>query len=100
MKTSLKKIWENRDQILEGIKNAVIRDEFVEDVAKMRHDICDGCELKGKKCVVRGTAPCCDECGCSLSIKTRSLSSFCPHPDGPKWQAIMTEEEEDNLEKL
>lgn len=100
MKTSLKKIWENRDQILEGIKNAVIRDEFVEDVAKMRHDICDTCELKGKKCIVRGTAPCCNDCGCSLSIKTRSLSSFCTHPDGPKWNAIMTEEEEDNLEKL
>lgn len=100
MKTNLKTIWKNRKQILDGIKNSIIRDAFVENVAKMRHDICDTCELKGTKCVIKGTAPCCNDCGCSLAFKTRSLSSFCPHPDGPKWEALMTEEEEDKLENL
>jgi len=78
MKAALKAIWENRNAILEGIKNSVVRDEFVEDVARMRYDVCN-------------------ECGCSLQFKTRSLSSECPLG---KWQAIATEEEEDKLENL
>ena len=97
MKAALRAIWENKTQILEGIKNSVIRDEFVEDVARMRFDDCDECSIKGKKCAVKGTAPCCNECGCSLTFKTRSLSSECPLG---KWQAIATEEEEDKLEQL
>jgi hypothetical protein len=82
---------------MEGIKNAVLRDEFVEDVAKLRHEICDSCPSKGKKCAVKGTSPCCNECGCSLAFKTRSLSSECPLG---KWVAIATEEEEDKLDAL
>ena len=100
MKNILKIIWDNKTQIMEGIKNAVLRDEFVEDVARLRHDVCDSCPSKGKKCAVKGTGPCCNECGCSLSFKTRSLSSFCPHPDGPKWKKIMSEKEEDKINKL
>jgi hypothetical protein len=100
MKASLKTIWENRKGILEGIKNSIVKDEFVEDVARMRHEICNNCELKGDECVVKGTSPCCNECGCSLAFKTRSLSSLCPHPDGAKWKAIATEEEEDELDNL
>jgi hypothetical protein len=97
MKTTLKTIWENKTKILEGIKNSIIRDEFVEDVAKMRNDICNNCSSKGKKCAVKGTGPCCNECGCSLAFKTRSLSSDCPLD---KWQAIVTEEEEEILDNL
>lgn len=100
MRAVLKTIWENRKGILEGIKNSVIRDEFVEDIARMRHDICDGCEhldTKGKGCAVKGTQPCCSDCGCSLAFKTRSLSSECPKG---KWDAIATEEEEDELDNL
>jgi len=100
MKAALKAIWENRKGILEGVKNSIIRDELVEDIARMRYDICDECEhidVKGKKCAVKGTQPCCAECGCSLQFKTRSLSSECPLG---KWQAIATEEEEDALDNL
>lgn len=97
MKAVLKAIWENRKGIVEGIKNSIIRDEFVEDIARMRHDICDNCDVKGKKCAVKGTGPCCNECGCSLAFKTRSLSSSCPLG---KWEALMTEEEEDALDNL
>ena len=100
MTNILKTIWKNKSQIMEGIKNAVLRDEFVEDVAKLRYEVCNSCELKGKKCAVRGTGPCCNECGCSLAFKTRALSSECPHPNGPKWKAILTEEEEDKLDEL
>lgn len=100
MKAALKAIWENRKGILEGVKNSIIRDELVEDIARMRYDICDECEQidnKGKECAVKGTQPCCAECGCSLQFKTRSLSSECPLG---KWQAIATEEEEDELDNL
>jgi hypothetical protein len=97
MKNTLKLIWNNRKQILEGITNSVIRDETVEEIAMLRYTICNECPSKGKKCAVKGTAPCCNECGCSLAFKTRSLSSDCPLG---KWEAIATEEQEDALENL
>ena len=96
----LTQIWKNKSQILEGIINTVIRDEYVEEVAAIRNSICNDCELKGDKCMVSGTGPCCNECGCSLKLKIRSLSSSCPHPDGPKWDALLTEDEEDELDNL
>jgi len=97
---SLKKIWENRKQIYEGIKNSVMRDEFVEEVAAKRMNICTECveiDLKGSKCEMPGTQPCCGNCGCSLAFKTRSLSSNCPIGE---WPALMTLEEEDKLGEL
>ena len=97
MKNILKIIWDNKTQIMEGIKNAVLRDEFVEDVARLRHDVCDSCHSKGTDCAVKGTSPCCNECGCSLAFKTRSLSSECPLG---KWSALVTDEEEDKLDEL
>jgi len=97
MKNVLNLIWQNRSQIFEGIKNSAIRDETVEEISRLRYDICDECPEKGKKCAVKGTAPCCNECGCSLAFKTRSLSASCPLG---KWDALITEEQEDELEKL
>ena len=95
--STLKKIWENRTKIIEGITNAVIRDEVVEEIARHRMQLCNNCTSKGSDCAVPGTAPCCNECGCSLTFKTRSLSSDCPLS---KWEAIATEEEEDKLDNL
>jgi len=97
MKNSLKQIWNNRNQILEGITNAVLRDEYVESVSRVRMKMCKVCPSKGTKCAVPGTAPCCDECGCSLAFKTRSLSTECPLG---KWSAVMTEDEENKLDDL
>jgi hypothetical protein len=100
MGTTLKSIWENRKKILEGVRNTILRDELVEDVARMRREICDECEYldtKGKECAMKGTQPCCGDCGCSLTFKTRSLSSDCPQG---KWEALITEEEEDKLDEL
>jgi hypothetical protein len=82
---------------MEGIKNTIIRDEFIEDVAKLRKEVCDDCDSKGTECAVVGTAPCCNECGCSLTFKTRALASDCPLG---KWKAVCTEDEEDDLDNL
>jgi len=93
-------IWKNRKQIMEGIKNSVIRDAFVEKVAEERLKVCNNCIRKdneGKSCVMPGTQPCCNLCGCSLSFKTRSLSSDCPDL---RWTALITEEDEDKLDTL
>jgi hypothetical protein len=94
----LKIIWENRKNIFQGIKNTWFSKASIEDIAFERMAICNQCPLldtTGSKCMVSGTQPCCSVCGCKLAYKTRSLSSECPHPDGPKWKATMTEEEQD-----
>jgi hypothetical protein len=96
----LGKIWENRKQIMEGVKNSIIRDAFVEKVAEERRKICDDCIRKddeGKSCVVPGTQPCCNLCGCSLGVKLRALSAECPDL---RWHAVISEEDEDKLNSL
>jgi len=103
LKANIFKIWKTKGQILEGIANSIFKKEDVEEVAQYRMHICKKCALydvKGEGCLVPGTAPCCNEkkggCGCSLGLKTRSLSSACPLTI-PKWHAVLTEEEEDKL---
>ena len=96
----LKKIWKNRKAIYEGIKNSVIRDDFVEEVSAKRMTVCNECseiDLKGSKCEMPGTQPCCGNCGCSLAFKTRALSAECPIGE---WPALMSEKEEDKLGEL
>jgi len=95
------KIWKTRGQILEGITNSIFKKEDVEAVADYRMFVCRNCKLYdtvGSGCIVPGTQPCCNEklggCGCSLSLKTRALSSECPLK---KWKAEITQEEEDAL---
>lgn len=100
MKTSLKEIWKNRKQIVEGITNSVIRDEFVEEVSALRMEICNVCSSKdtvGGECVIPGSQPCCGICGCSLKFKTRALSTSCPEK---KWGSIISEKKEDSLDNL
>lgn len=99
----LKQIFNNRKLILEGIKNNIFKKEHVEEIAYARLNLCKKCinyDDEGTGCLVPGTAPCCNKntggCGCSLSLKTRALSSGCPLPI-PKWKAILTEKEEDIL---
>lgn len=105
LKGSVIAIWKNKNLILEGVMNSIFKKEDVEFIATKRMEICRACDLydtSGEGCVVKGTQPCCNEqkggCGCSLEFKTRSLSSACPLN---KWEAILTEQEEDTLrEKL
>lgn len=100
----LKEIFKNRTLIWEGIRNSLFRQEHIEAIYEDRREICDGCDekdIEGSKCAVPGTKPCCSLCGCSLSLKLRSLSSDCPFrsdefPNG-KWQGITTKQEEDMI---
>jgi hypothetical protein len=97
---ALKDIFNNRKEILEGIKNRLFKQKHIEIVAKERWEqhcvICEFLDRDGKKCTMPGTQPCCGECGCSLALKMRSLSSACPKN---KWPALLTDEEEDELTK-
>lgn len=101
LKQNLIRIWKSRNQILEGVTNSIFKREDVEEIAEERLQICRRCDVyddKGEGCLVPGTQPCCNEkkggCGCSLSLKTRSLSSECPLN---KWNAEISEEEEEKL---
>lgn len=100
MLKKIKIIWKNRKEIFQGIKNNWFKKIEIEEIAFKRLEICLKCpsiDNTGAYCLVPGTNPCCSICGCKLMLKTRSLSSECPHPDGPKWKATMTEEEQDKL---
>lgn len=98
MKEKIRTILRSRKLIWEGLMNYLFRRPAIESIATSRLAICLTCPLidhEGSACMVKGTAPCCSVCGCKLALKTRSLSSECPHPDGPKWKATMTDEEQD-----
>ena len=97
MVSKIKKIWKSKWLILEGVFNYYFTRKKIKKIASYRYDICSTCpliDLKGNKCEVPGTQPCCGDCGCSLKYKTYSMSSACPHG---RWFAVMTEEEEDDL---
>lgn len=94
--SNLEKIWNNRNKILEGIKNSIFVKESVEIIANDRLEICKNCpsdkfDTVGDSCMVKGTQPCCAFCGCSLHLKLRSLSSGC---DLNHWTPVLTEEED------
>jgi hypothetical protein len=102
MAKKLGDVFRNRKQILEGLTNSIFKKDHIEKIAAERLEICIDCsrfDPEGARCMIPGTQPCCSECGCKLSLKTRSLSSECPHPDGPRWEAILVQEEEDKLYK-
>jgi hypothetical protein len=98
--SKLSKLWQNRKLIMEGITNTVLRDAFVEKVAEERGKVCNSCPRKdneGSSCMVSGTQPCCNLCGCSLTFKLRSLSAECPDF---KWLSHISEEDEDKLNSI
>jgi len=91
--------FKNKKKILEGIKNKIFKYEHVEAEAAIRMATCKACpsiDNEGSHCVVPYTNPCCKECGCSLSLKVRSLSSECPLGH---WKALMDESTELKLIK-
>lgn len=90
-------LWNNKEKILEGIKNYLFTTDTIEQIALERYTICQACpslDLTGAECLAPGSQPCCSECGCSLKFKTRSLSSSCPLD---KWESFMSMEDEDDL---
>ena len=100
----LKHIWKSKWKILQGLYNTLVVKPEIEKIAYERMAICLQCPLYdavGTGCVIPGTQPCCNSlkggCGCKLHLLQRSLSSECSHPDGPKWKAVLTDEEQDEL---
>ena len=83
----------NIGQIAEGIKNNVFKQEHIEQIADYRWQQCKTCpflDTKGDQCAVKGTQPCCGECGCALDFKLRSLSSDCPLKGSAKrWDKVV-----------
>jgi hypothetical protein len=106
MKGRLKKIWQHRGLILEGILNSVIVSQEIEDVASSRESICKTCphyDPKGEseKVFVKGS-PACSICGCNITFLTHSMHSQCSlHEIGqePLWLPELTKEEEESLPK-
>jgi hypothetical protein len=107
---SIIKLWKNRNQILEGIKNSIFRTEDIEHIAEERRAICEAntCgyfnpQGDSLKCFIKGQL-CCAACGCNLEWKLRSLSSSCGLKEigrKPLWDAVLDEQEETKLkEKL
>jgi hypothetical protein len=98
--SNLLKIWKNRGKILEGIKNNIFKKEHVVQIAEERRIICEACEyhdVEGSKCASNlAPKPCCGHCGCSIKLKTFSMSSECPVG---KWKSVMNEEEEKEFEQ-
>jgi len=93
----LLKAFKNIDQIFEGVKNNIFKKDDVELIADMRWQKCRECEYldtKGDKCAAPGTQPCCSDCGCSLAIKLRAVSSSCPKR---KWNALLSEKNEEKF---
>jgi hypothetical protein len=89
----------NIDQILEGVKNKIFKKKDVEDIADLRWMHCVTCKAldeTGKNCAVKGTQPCCSDCGCSLGLKLRALSSSCPQG---KWHPVTTADGEKAIKK-
>ena len=89
----------NLDQILEGVKKKIFKKKDVEEIADLRWLSCVTCpalDETGKDCAVNGTQPCCSDCGCSLGLKLRALSSSCPKG---KWLAVITGEGEKAIKK-
>jgi hypothetical protein len=72
----MKELWNNRNAIVEGIKNTIVENETIELLAAERRAICDSCSSLSTDC-----APlielCCSECGCSIKFKTRSPGTSC-----------------------
>lgn len=61
---------EQLDEIYQGFKNIIFKDEKIEEEAERRLQICFKCpHVKNTKC---------GKCGCLLKAKTRSPKSKCP----------------------
>ena len=61
-------------EIIDGWTHLINRDPRVEEVALKRAQVCAKCEDAGH---VLGVLKC-NECGCPLIAKTRSMDSKCP----------------------
>lgn len=81
-------------EIYDGWKNLLVPNEemkpYIEEVAAERIKICRECKFNSKndKSIHLRFDEHCTDCGCTLSAKTRSLTSKCPLIP-PKWDAAV-----------
>ncbi len=76
----LKRIWENRINILQGLVNRVFSSKEVRELANKRLEKCNPCEFNSENSPVKDNIPYkhCMKCGCSLGLKPYSKDSKCP----------------------
>ena len=90
-------------QIIEGWRNNIFPPEHLKELIEQtsceRMEFCCICKFNSKnnkKKLLRPDEHCL-ECGCTLSAKTKCLSCSCPLKV-PKWEAVITEEQENEIE--
>ncbi len=90
----------NFNQIYEGWRNQLFPPDHlkkaIESVSRSRRKICNYCEHNSNYHNTLRPDIHCVLCGCTLSAKTRCLSCECPD-DPPRWKAVLTDEQEDEL---
>lgn len=76
----LKRVWNNKQAIKEGIFNLLFAKNPIRFYAKRRRKICDACHYNSSKAKSSFNLPYkhCTLCGCSLLIKPYSMESECP----------------------
>lgn len=88
------------DKIYEGWRNNLFPPEklkkVIKTVSKRRRYICDRCEYNSKFHKTFRPDIHCTDCGCTLSAKTKCLSCSCELKP-PKWEAVLTDEQEDEI---
>lgn len=77
------------------IPPAHLKEQIVK-AREARLAICAECEWHSKKHKTKRPDEHCTKCGCTLSAKAACLSCSCPLN---KWVAIMTGEQEDEMDK-
>lgn len=89
-------------QIYEGWRNRILPPkqlkEEIEKIRGFRMDICKECPYNSKFHKTLRPDEHCMLCGCTLSAKTSCLSCECPDIP-PRWTAVVTQEQEDEMEK-
>lgn len=83
------------NNIVKGWANYAVKDELVEELARVRAKICSTCPyaqkkkylalVVGEKAIKEIKGLVCAKCMCPLSGKLRVIEETCPHPDGEKW---------------
>ncbi len=89
----------NLGQIYEGWRNKLLPPEklkeTIEQVREERLAICNNCTFHSKFHRTLRTDDHCTKCSCPLQMKTSCLSCSCPLN---KWEALVTEEQQKEME--
>jgi hypothetical protein len=88
----IKKAWENKKQIAEGVANVIFHKTELASVTAQRLSLCKTCSFYSVNAQSNGYKTMrpdihCTSCGCNLELKTSCISCSCPL-DPPVWTAI------------